>query len=69
MLAKCSTKKANQNSDVTTKCLLAPPGISPSSLVIFDKRMVGALRRFALEKPVIFWSCAIGAVGTVFYFH
>ncbi|EIE89687.1 hypothetical protein G6F57_005495 [Rhizopus arrhizus] len=27
--------------------------------------MFKALNRFALERPVIFWSCAIGAVGPV----
>lgn len=30
--------------------------------------MFKALNRFALERPVIFWSCAIGAVGKKFRF-
>ncbi|KAI9314926.1 hypothetical protein BX666DRAFT_1964768 [Dichotomocladium elegans] len=27
--------------------------------------MAGVLRRFALEKPVIFWSFVIGSIGPV----
>ncbi|ORY97496.1 hypothetical protein BCR43DRAFT_513896 [Syncephalastrum racemosum] len=27
--------------------------------------MAGFLRKFALERPVIFWSCVIGSIGPV----
>ncbi|KAI8137780.1 hypothetical protein BJV82DRAFT_524723 [Fennellomyces sp. T-0311] len=27
--------------------------------------MAGALRRFALERPVIFWSFVIGSIGPI----